>query len=160
MRLYKIALLLLLLNPLSAFANYNDGYDLYEVGDYRATYKIWLEAAEDGDMYSQYGLALLFSKGYGVLRNDDKSLDWLWKSAKQGYVRAQYTLAQVFIRKGGKYGKGNPTSFNYRVAKRYLEKAYNNEDVSQAELEEYQIKAEELYNKEEMWQYQDLKNPD
>ena len=155
---------MLLLNPLSVFASYhedyNDGHDSYTSGDYKAAYSIWLESAESGNMYSQYGLAILFSRGHGVLKNDDKSLDWLWKSARQGFIRAQYSLAVFFIRKGGKYGKGNPTSFNYRVAKRYLEKAYNNDDASQAGLEEYQIKAEELYNKEEMWQYQDLKNPD
>lgn len=54
---------------------------------------IWFrEAAEQGDMWSQYNLAYCLENGNGIQRNLKQAMFWYTKAAEQGYADAQYEL--------------------------------------------------------------------
>ncbi len=59
--------------------------------------KWFTKAAEQGLVYAQYNLAVIFASGEGGLpRNEKKGLEWLIKAAEQDYENAQFTLAQRY----------------------------------------------------------------
>lgn len=64
----------------------------------------WLsKAAENGYMYAQYALHLIYSLGPDILRDDVKSLEWATKAAEQGCEGAK-----IFMRLYRSTGPGAP----------------------------------------------------
>ncbi len=53
-------------------------------------------SAEKGDKKAQYGLATLYYKGLGVLKDTQQAFFWFNKAAKQGLRDAQYNLAIMY----------------------------------------------------------------
>lgn len=51
------------------------------------------QRAEKGNDNAQYQLALAYSAGQGLQRNDLQAIYWYEQAAKQGNVKAQYSLA-------------------------------------------------------------------
>ena len=52
--------------------------------------------AEAGDSKSQFDLAEAYSEGKGVAKDSAKGMDWLKKSAVQGYSGAQVVLGYMY----------------------------------------------------------------
>ena len=46
------------------------------------------KAAEQGEAKSQYNVAVMYSKGEGVEQNGDLAVEWMKKTANQGYEDA------------------------------------------------------------------------
>jgi TPR repeat protein len=89
-----------------------------------------LRAAEEGDAQDQYVLALLYSRGKGVQRDADATLEWLERAAEQDHAEALYmagdlrsiapwndaALSQTYFERSGDLGFG----FGYvRLGDRY-----------------------------------------
>lgn len=53
------------------------------------------KAAEHGDVFAQYALAVRYKDGQGVPRDMDEAIQWFRKAAGHGHVEAQYTLATI-----------------------------------------------------------------
>ena len=53
-------------------------------------------AAEEGDVESQYSLAVKYYKGDGVKQNRRRAAEWYQKAAEQGHLEAQYNLARMY----------------------------------------------------------------
>lgn len=54
--------------------------------------------AEDGDMYAQYRLALVYLNGVGVKRDAVRAYDLLSTAAQGGYARAQAAMGALYAR--------------------------------------------------------------
>ena len=61
-----------------------------------------IEKAEQGDIYAQYDLALMYADGRRVPQNTDQASSWLLKSANGGHLGAQQYLASLY--EAGKLG--------------------------------------------------------
>jgi len=61
-----------------------------------------IEKAEQGDIYSQYDLALMYFDGKDVPQNIDKASSWLLEAANRGHLRAQQYVATLY--ESGKLG--------------------------------------------------------
>jgi hypothetical protein len=53
-------------------------------------------AAQQGDVVSQYQLALLYYNGHGVAQNYNEAFKWYKLSAKQGFANAQNNLGVMY----------------------------------------------------------------
>ena len=55
-----------------------------------------LELANEGDACAQNNLGLMYAKGRGVARSDEKAVEWVLKAAEQGLARAQCNLGDMY----------------------------------------------------------------
>ena len=55
-----------------------------------------LELANKGDACAQNNLGLMYAKGRGVARSDEKAVEWVLKAAEQGLASAQYNLGCMY----------------------------------------------------------------
>ncbi|MEH6344039.1 MAG: tetratricopeptide repeat protein [Bermanella sp.] len=106
---------------LSAIESYNQASDYYygRNGKYlnqEKAFPLYLKAANQNHVMSQYSLGLMYQKGNGVSKNLQQAFYWFEQSAKQGYVWSQNIL-------GGLYKDGEGTSKNLEKAVYWLAKA-------------------------------------
>ena len=114
--------------------------------------------AQDGDMYAQCSLSLMYSNGDGVSKDDRLAFNWMTKAAEQGYDDAQDNLAYLYsygvgveendakafewwtkaaaqkhpsamLALGKAYMNGNGTTENKQVALKYFTELANKEYV-------------------------------
>lgn len=109
---------LLLTCPLSALAFTDEAVGCYQAIDAKsvqAATSICLVAAQQGDMQSQYKVAVLYARS-GAQASIPESIMWLQKAADQGHTDAQYNLGFAH-----RAGNGVPINFEqaliwYRLA--------------------------------------------
>ena len=68
----------------------------YDRGDYARASKEFKKLAEKGDRVAQYNLGLMYWKGQGVAKDNERAVQWYRKSADQGYADAQYKLGNHY----------------------------------------------------------------
>jgi len=78
------------------FANFNDGYDAYQKGDYETAVSEWKPLAEQGHAAAQNNLGVMYNKGRGVLKNDKQAVRWYRKAVEQGHAAAKYNLGTMY----------------------------------------------------------------
>jgi uncharacterized protein len=66
--------------------------------------------AEQGDVYAQFGLGLMYEKGYGVPQDYRQAVKWIKLAAEQGDSDAQYNLGDKYTK-----GQGIPQDYNESV---------------------------------------------
>lgn len=119
--------------------------------NYSEAVKWYTKAAEQGNMYAQYSLGVIYYLGDGVIQNREKAVEWFKKSAEQGNVYAQNSL-------GDCYALGEGVEQNYEKAVEWYTKAaeQGNVDAQNAlgicyqygqGVTENSAKAVELYEK-------------
>jgi TPR repeat protein len=113
MKIKAILLSLLITFSGVILADFNDGLEAYNQGDYDTAFKEWSPYAEQGDADAQYNLALVYDFGYSDF---NKAFEWYKKSAKQGRKDAQYNLALM-------YRDGDGTSKNYKKSIKWFKKS-------------------------------------
>ena len=101
---------------LSFGANFDDGVNAYEKGDYKTALTIFEDLAKKGDIDAQYNLGLMYDNGYGVKQDYKKAFEWYEKAAKQGYANAQFNLGAV-------YDNGEGVRQDKKIAKEWFGKA-------------------------------------
>jgi len=74
------------------------------------------QAAQQGDVYSQYKLGQIYYDGEGIDRNDEEAAQWFLKAAQQEHAEAQYIL-------GTMYEKGTGVEQSAQEAFRWFSKA-------------------------------------
>lgn len=79
-------------------------------------FPILLKEAEDGDMYSQCALSLIYASGKGTQADNSKAFTWMQKSAEQGYGDALGNLAIHYL-------NGIGCNENKQKAFEYMQKA-------------------------------------
>ena len=86
-----------------------DGEAAYQRGDYETAVRLWRLSGDEGDVYAQFNLGLLYSSGQGVPQDYAHALIWFRKAADQGDARAQVYL-------GGMYRVGRGVRQDYAQA--------------------------------------------
>jgi TPR repeat protein len=82
-------LLLALLAPLYAGADFNKGMAAYAAGDFATAAKEFNKAAEQGDADAQLLLGIMYNNGEGVLQDYKEAVKWFRLAAEQGDANAQ-----------------------------------------------------------------------
>ena len=115
--LYRILIVCLSLFSFPSWStDFDTGYKSYEKGDYLTALAIWAPLAEDGEVWSQYGLASLYYDGKGVAQDYEAAMRWNKLSAKQGNG---YALNKI----GEMYENGDGVSQDYGAAWEYYAEA-------------------------------------
>jgi len=79
-----------------AYANVDKGWDAFDKGDFKTSFKEWEILASQGDSEAQYLLGKSYDNGTGTLMDRQKALYWFKESAEQGYVEAQSALGMRY----------------------------------------------------------------
>lgn len=72
-----------------------DGMQLYVEGKYDKAFRSFEVAAKKGDACAQFQIGMMYYYGHGTKKDDGKAREWLTKSAKGGFEKAQGTLAML-----------------------------------------------------------------
>lgn len=89
--------------------------------DFEQAFKLFSQAAEQGNSSAQHNLASLFFYGNGVPKNYQEALKWYRKSAEQGFIPAQFFL-------GWMYSEGKGVDENFKEALKWFKKAADQRD--------------------------------
>ena len=115
---FKSIFLSVLLSSIT-FAALDDlkmGLELYDKGEYDASYKMLYPLAKQGDALAQFKVGLLYDMTTIGLMDKNKAVYWYRKAANQGLSDAQYDM-------GVMYSKGEGTDKNFTKALGWYEKA-------------------------------------
>jgi TPR repeat protein len=85
--------LLIALWPVAVRADFQQGVDDYQRGDYSAAYQEFLTAAQGGDGAAAHALGFMYLTGRGVTQSNEQAIEWYRKGAERGYGEA--LLAQA-----------------------------------------------------------------
>jgi len=97
-------------------ADYTDGYNAYQNGNYKVAFREWKEVVGEDNLWSdfdfnpdelktpdtisqaQYNLGFMYENGQGTLKNYQEALKYYNRSARQNYPPAQLALVQLQLR--------------------------------------------------------------
>ena len=86
----------LVMSSATASADYQEGLDAYDAGDYATAMKEWRPLAEQGNANAQYNLGVMYANGNGVPQDDVEAVKWYRLAADQGDADAQYNLGVMY----------------------------------------------------------------
>jgi len=89
--------LFILLFGTPATADFQQGLDAADSGDYATALREWKPLAEQGYDRAQYLLGFMYRKGQGITQDYKAALKWYRLAAEQGYDRAQYGLGFMYF---------------------------------------------------------------
>ena len=76
----------LLSMPYAYPANFDLAYAAYQTGDYRQASREFKRLAQGNHARAQYLLGLLYLQGQGVRQDPQQAINWLKRSAANGYL--------------------------------------------------------------------------
>jgi len=85
----------------AALADFRDGLQAYDGGDYATARSEWLAAAKSGDVDAMNGLGGLYASGFGVRQDFQAAARWYKEAARRGHVTAQLNLGDYYARGRG-----------------------------------------------------------
>jgi TPR repeat protein len=77
-------------------ANFEAGIAAYQANDLPLAYKMFLAAAKEGHVDSQFNVALMYERGIGVGKDEKEAAVWYGKAASQGSAAAQFNLGVLY----------------------------------------------------------------
>ena len=98
--------------PISAMADYQDGRDAFDRGDYSAAVKEFEILAKQNDPKGQYALAVMYDIGEGVSQNSKEAVKYYRLAGEQGFADAQNNL-------GVAYDQGEGVDTDYKEAMKW-----------------------------------------
>jgi TPR repeat protein len=69
----------------------------YDAGDYSKAHELWLAEAGKGNAEAQFNIAVMYSRGESMKRDNAKAIEWYTRSAEQGYAPAQFNLGAAYM---------------------------------------------------------------
>ncbi len=96
----------------SVFGVSDEGLAAYNRGDYKTALAEWRPLAEQGNVFAQYNLGNMYSRGQGVPQNYIEAVKWYRLAAEQGLIEAQFNL-------GVRYGIGQGVPQDYKEAMKW-----------------------------------------
>ncbi|CAN1510308.1 Sel1-like repeat [Paracoccaceae bacterium] len=106
-RLIRSAAFALMLFPAMGSAqDFDVGLEAYEVGDYATALREWTPLAEQGDMWAQKNLGIMYEYGQGVPQDYAEAVKWYRLAADQGHADAQTNLGVMYAT-----GEGVPQDY-------------------------------------------------
>jgi uncharacterized protein len=104
------AVTVLILLALPAWADFQDGLDAYNRGDYKTALREWQPLAAQGNASAQFRLGFMYFSGSGIPQDYARVVKWWQLAADQGDADAQNNL-------GFMYGNGNGVPQDYVQAR-------------------------------------------
>ena len=89
-----------------AWAGFAEGVAAYDRGDYATALRELRPLAEQGSVFAQNYLGIMYNYGWGVAQDFAEALKWYRKAAEQGNAGAQTGLGGMYI-----LGQGVPQDF-------------------------------------------------
>jgi TPR repeat protein len=80
------------------FATTTEALNAYKNHNYTEAFKLYKEAALQGDIEAENALSYLYFKGVGVKQDPKKGLYWLQKAVNSGDSRASFDLAMFYLK--------------------------------------------------------------
>ena len=71
-------------------------YVAYDRADLASALRIWMQAAEGGDVEAQTNVGEIYERGLGVAPNHEQAALWYQKAADKGYARALFNLGTLY----------------------------------------------------------------
>ncbi|MEM7226078.1 MAG: tetratricopeptide repeat protein [Pseudomonadota bacterium] len=84
-----------------AGAGFREGLEAYSQLDFDKALAEWLPLAEEGDVPSQYQIAVLYLRGEGVPQDFAEAAKWFRKAADRGDGDAQFNLGHMYAQGSG-----------------------------------------------------------
>ena len=103
---------LMSLSPVAVLADYQDGRDAFDRGDYSTALKEFEILAKQNDPRGQYALAVMYDIGEGVLQSSKEAVKYYRLAAEQGFANAQNNL-------GVAYDQGEGVGTDYKEAMKW-----------------------------------------
>ena len=98
-RLMLVAALLVV--GAEALADFQDGMEAYNSGNYLYAYDEFRALAINGDAAAQYRLGVMYEKGQGIPQDYSQAAAWYLKAAVQDDSRAQFAIAEMYAQGEG-----------------------------------------------------------
>ena len=95
-KIYFGIVFLISLFPILAMADYQEGRDAFDRGDYSTALKEFKILAKQNDPRGQYALAVMYDLGEGVAQNSKEAVKYYWLAAEQGFADAQNNLGVAY----------------------------------------------------------------
>jgi hypothetical protein len=76
---------------------YEQGNEIYDMGDYQRAFNIFFPLAESGDVRAQISVASMYLSGMGIPQSLTEAMKWYRPAANQGHPLAQYSLAIILF---------------------------------------------------------------
>src|SRR3546814_9713212 len=92
---FPLALASMLAAP--ALADFKDGVDAWQAGNYQAAVAEWRPLAIAGDADAQFNLGQAYKLGRGVPTDLNQAEAWYRRAAKQGHLQADDNLGLVLF---------------------------------------------------------------
>jgi len=89
--------------------SFEDGLKALANGDFKTVLAHWVPLGQQGHVFAQHHLGLMYANGNGVLENHETAVEWLTLASGQGFAEAQYDL-------GGMYARGEGVPSNPKAA--------------------------------------------
>ena len=96
MKKLLVCILFVLLGIQMSAQEIDKGYEAHNDGEYATALNEWKPIAEQGYAIGQYSLGLMYSNGYGILKDKAEAVKWWRLSAEQGYAYAQGMLGIMY----------------------------------------------------------------
>ena len=100
------------LYPFAVMADYQEGRDAFDRGDYSTALKKFEILAKQNDPRGQYALAVMYDIGEGVLQSSKEAVKYYRLAAEQGFANAQNNL-------GVAYDQGEGVGKDYKEAMKW-----------------------------------------
>lgn len=84
-----------------ARADFEDGLEAYNNGNYLYAFDEFRALALNGDAAAQYRLGVMYSKGQGIKQDYKEAASWFLKAALQDDTRAQFIIAEMYAKGQG-----------------------------------------------------------
>ena len=75
---------------------FEDGFAAAERKDYATAFKLWRPLAEQGNVFAQNNLGVMYKNGQGVLQDYKEAIKWYRLAAEQGNASAQFNLGVMY----------------------------------------------------------------
>lgn len=113
----RILLILVLIGiPNLAAADLQRGLEAAEREDFATAAREFHAAAEQGDANAQYLLAVMYSEGQGVSKNESEAALWCRRASMQGHAPAQFYLGVMYQEGRGVHKNNTEAARWYRLA--------------------------------------------
>lgn len=94
----------------------SDAKHAYSTSDFSKAAKLFRPLAEQGNVYAQHSLGMMYADGHGVSQDDTESVKWYRKAAIKGHAPAQNNLGLM-------YSQGRGAAQNYTEALKWYKEA-------------------------------------
>jgi TPR repeat protein len=86
----------MILFALPAWADFQDGLDAANRGDFETALREWQPLADQGDVSAQHNLSDMYYNGWGVPQDYAEAMKWARLAADQGNANAQSNLGFMY----------------------------------------------------------------